>query len=307
MPAPSSARLGTTGRVRLRLNGAVQGVGMRPFVHRLAAENGLAGFVRNGADGVTIEVEGNGIADFIARLTAETPPLARIDTLTIETLTPAGEDSFAIRTSTFGRAATRVVPDATTCPDCLTELFDPGSRFFGYPFVNCTQCGPRFTITSRLPYDRGHTAMAGFEMCVACAADYADPPNRRFHAEPIACPACGPRLSHSIAAIAETLVAGRIVALKGIGGFHLLCDARNEATVAELRRRKSREAKPFAVMLANAASLAAVARPTDAEIALAASAASPVVLMQAVPASPTSSSPTTGPSSSAPTTAWHRS
>jgi hydrogenase maturation protein HypF len=283
MPAPSSANLGTTGRVRLRLNGAVQGVGMRPFVHRLAAENGLAGFVRNGADGVTIEVEGNGIADFIARLTAETPPLARIDTLTIETLTPAGEDSFAIRTSTFGRAATRVVPDATTCPDCLTELFDPGSRFFGYPFVNCTQCGPRFTITSRLPYDRGHTAMAGFEMCVACAADYADPPNRRFHAEPIACPACGPRLSHSIAAIAETLVAGRIVALKGIGGFHLLCDARNEATVAELRRRKSREAKPFAVMLANAASLAAVARPTDAEIALAASVARPVVLMQAVP------------------------
>ncbi len=279
---PFSARLDTTERVRVRLSGTVQGVGMRPFVHRLASENGLAGFVRNGADGVTIEVEGNRIADFIARLTAETPPLARIDALTIETLTPAGDAGFAIRASTFGRAATRVVADAATCPGCLAELFDPASRFFQYPFVNCTQCGPRYTITRRLPYDRGHTAMAGFAMCAACAADYADPLNRRFHAEPIACPSCGPCLSHPIAAIAAALRTGRIVALKGIGGFHLLCDARNEAVVAELRRRKSREAKPFAVMLANAASLAAVARPTDAEIALTASVARPVVLMQAV-------------------------
>ena len=276
-------RRDTTERVRVRLCGAVQGVGMRPFVYRIAAEAGLAGFVRNGADGVTIEVEGTRIADFIARLKAETPPLARIDTLTIEPLSLAGDGDFAIRTSTSGRAATRVVADAATCPGCLAELFDPASRFFGYPFVNCTQCGPRYTITRRLPYDRAYTAMAGFAMCAACAADYADPRNRRFHAEPIACPACGPQLSHAIPVIAATLRAGRIVALKGIGGFHLLCDARNEAVVAELRRRKSREAKPFAIMLANAASLAAVARPADAEIALAASVARPVVLVPAVP------------------------
>jgi len=281
---PSGARLGsTTERVRVRLSGAVQGVGMRPFVHRLAAEIGLAGFVRNGADGVTIEVEGDRVGDFIARLSAEAPPLARIDALAIEPLAPSGDAGFAIRTSIGGRTVTRVVPDAATCPKCLTELFDPDSRFFGYPFINCTHCGPRYTITRGLPYDRGQTSMARFPMCAACAADYADPLNRRFHAEPIACPVCGPRLSHAIATIAAALRAGRIVALKGIGGFHLLCDARNEAAVATLRRRKSREAKPFAVMLANAASLAAVARVTRAETVLAASLARPVVLMRALP------------------------
>src|SRR5271166_5526523 len=281
---PSGARLdSTTERVRVRLNGAVQGVGMRPFVHRLAVEIGLAGFVRNGADGVTIEVEGDRIGDFVARLSAEAPPLARIDALAVEMLAPSGDAGFAIRTSIGGRTATRVVPDAATCPECLTELFDPDSRFFGYPFINCTHCGPRYTITRGLPYDRGQTSMTRFAMCAACAADYADPRNRRFHAEPIACPTCGPRLSHAIATIAGALRAGRIVALKGIGGFHLLCDARNEAAVAALRRRKSREAKPFAVMLANAASVAVIARATEAEVALAAGTPRPIVLMQAVP------------------------
>ncbi|HKM61046.1 MAG TPA: carbamoyltransferase HypF, partial [Acidisphaera sp.] len=283
MIRPPGASPGTAERVRVRLSGAVQGVGMRPFVHRLAAETGLAGFVRNGADGVTIEVEGSRIADFISRLSAETPPLARIDALAIETLAPTGDAGFSIGASTGGRAATRVVPDAATCPDCLAELFDPASRFFGYPFTNCTQCGPRYTITRRLPYDRGRTAMAGFTMCAACAADYADPLNRRFHAEPIACPSCGPRLSHAIRAIAAALRDGRIVALKGIGGFHLLCDARNEAAVAALRRRKSREAKPFAVMVANAASLGTAAQATAAETALASGMARPIVLMRAVP------------------------
>ena len=219
MTRPPGASPGTPRRVRLRLSGAVQGVGMRPFVHRLAAETGLAGFVRNGTDGVTIEVEGSRIADFISRLSTETPPLARIDALAIETLAPAGDAGFSIGASTGGRAATRVVPDAATCPDCLAELFDPASRFFGYPFTNCTQCGPRHTITRRLPYDRGRTAMAGFTMCSACAADYADPRNRRFHAEPIACPSCGPRLSHAISAIAALLRDGRIVALKGTAVF----------------------------------------------------------------------------------------
>jgi hydrogenase maturation protein HypF len=280
---PPVASLGPTERIRVRLSGAVQGVGMRPFVHRVASECGLAGFVRNGPDGVTIEVEGRRVADFVARLSAEAPPLARIDTLAVEPLELAGDAGFAIRASSQGRTATRIVPDAATCPACLAELFDPASRFFGYPFVNCTHCGPRYTITRRLPYDRPQTSMRDFPMCAACAADYADPANRRFHAEPIACPACGPRLSHAIADIAAALRAGRIVALKGIGGFHLLSDARNEAAVAALRRRKSREAKPFAVMVANAASLAAVARATDAEIALAASVARPIVLMQARP------------------------
>jgi hydrogenase maturation protein HypF len=282
-PDPQDASLPMSGRLRVRLSGAVQGVGMRPFVHRLAVESGLAGFVRNGADGVTIEVEGSRIADFVARLSAETPPLARIDALTLEPIAPAGDAVFVIGASTGGRPATRVVADAATCPDCLTDLFDPGSRFFGYPFVNCTQCGPRLTITNSLPYDRPRTAMAGFTMCAACVADYADPRNRRFHAEPIACPCCGPRLSQSLAAIAGALRQGQIVALKGIGGFHLICDARNEVTVAALRRRKSREAKPFAVMVANTASLAVVARATSPETVLAASIARPIVLMQAIP------------------------
>jgi hydrogenase maturation protein HypF len=181
-------------RIRVRLSGALQGVGMRPFVHRLAQDCGLSGFVRNGADGVTIEVEGRRIAEFLARLSAEAPPLATIDALGIDTLPPSGETGFTIRESTGGSAATRIVPDAATCPACLENLFNPRSRFFGYPFVNCTHCGPRYTITSRLPYDRANTSMAGFTLCPACAADYVDPANRRFHAEPIACPACGPRL-----------------------------------------------------------------------------------------------------------------
>jgi hydrogenase maturation protein HypF len=270
-------------RVRVRLGGAVQGVGMRPFVHRLATECSLAGFVRNGPDGVTIEVEGHGIDGFLARLSAETPTLASIDTIGIEPLPPNGVDGFAISDSTQGQSATRAVADAATCPDCLAELFDPTSRFFGYPFINCTQCGPRHTITGRLPYDRTNTAMAGFAMCPACAIDYADPTNRRFHAEPIACPACGPQLSHGVAEIAAVIGDGGIVALKGIGGFHLMCDARNPAAVATLRLRKSREAKPFAIMVADATAMAAVANPGAAEIALASTVARPIVLMAARP------------------------
>src|SRR3954452_6913814 len=186
--------MGAAERIRVRLTGAVQGVGMRPFVHRLAQDCGLSGFARNGADGVTIEVEGPRIADFLARLSAEAPPLATIDALGIDTLVPSGETGFTIRESTGGPAATHIVADAATCPACLDDLFNPRSRFFGYPFVNCTHCGPRYTITRRLPYDRVNTSMAGFAMCPGCAADYAAPANRRFHAEPIACPACGPRL-----------------------------------------------------------------------------------------------------------------
>ncbi|TPQ52966.1 carbamoyltransferase HypF [Prosthecomicrobium hirschii] len=281
--APATPAAPMAERIRVRLSGAVQGVGMRPFVHRLAADCGLAGFVLNGPDGVTIEVEGAGIATFLARLQAERPPLARIEGLAIEPIPAERAAGFAILASRGGPTATRIVPDAATCPACLDELFDPASRFHRYPFVNCTHCGPRWTISRRLPYDRAETSMAGFPLCAACAADYADPSNRRFHAEPVACPACGPRLTHPVAEIAAALRAGGIVALKGIGGFHLLCDATDEAAVATLRQRKGRDAKPFAVMVANAASVGLVAAPTAAEADLAATPGRPIVLMRARP------------------------
>ena len=268
-------------RLRLKLNGAVQGVGMRPFIHRLASDCRLAGFVHNGADGVTVEIEGGRTAEFLARLKTEAPPLARIDTLAVEEVPPLGGTGFAIRDSEGGRTVTRIVPDAATCEACLDELFDPESRYFAYPFVNCTHCGPRYTITRRLPYDRRQTSMAEFPMCPDCAAAYGDVADRRFHAEPVACPVCGPRLSHPIADIAATIGAGGIVALKGIGGFHLVCDARNETAVNALRRRKAREHKPFAVMVANRASVAAVAQASAAELDLVAAVARPIVLMAA--------------------------
>lgn len=279
MPAPEALLPPGAGRIRVRLRGAVQGVGMRPFVHRLATELELAGSVRNGADGVTIEAEGERLAAFLHRLAAEAPPLAHIDAIEVACEPPRGASGFVIGPSTAGAVATRIVADAATCAACRAELRDPASRFFGYPFTNCTACGPRYTITRRLPYDRPATAMAGFAMCPACARDYRDPASRRFHAEPIACPDCGPRLSHAVPAIADALAAGRIVALKGIGGFHLLCDARHAAAVAELRRRKGRDAKPFAVLVADDAALDVAAAPTGAERALAATIARPIVLM----------------------------
>ncbi|MBK5960060.1 carbamoyltransferase HypF [Rhodoplanes elegans] len=266
-------------RERIRVRGVVQGVGMRPFVFGLAERLGLAGEVRNDAEGVLIEAEGTSLDAFVAALREEAPPLARIAAVERMPLTPTGAAGFVIGASVAGRAATLVPADAATCGDCLDELFDPASRFHLYPFLNCTQCGPRYTITRRLPYDRPNTAMAGFPMCPACAAAYENPRDRRFHAEPVACPDCGPRLSHAIAEIATALQAGQIVALKGIGGFHLMCDATDEAAVAELRRRKRRDAKPFAVMVANAASLDLFAVPTAAHVALATRPARPIVLM----------------------------
>ncbi len=184
-----------------------------------------------------------------------------------------------IETTQGGKAQTRIPADAATCENCLDDLYDAKSRFHLYPFVNCTHCGPRYTLTRALPYDRAQTSMARFPMCEDCGRDYADPSNRRFHAEPIACPKCGPRLSHAPTQIVAALRAGKIVALKGIGGFHLLCDARDGATVAELRRRKDREAKPFAVMLANEASVALFAKPIEAELKLLRTPAHPIVLI----------------------------
>jgi hydrogenase maturation protein HypF len=269
------------GRLRLRIRGAVQGVGFRPFVHGLAERHGLSGFVLNDPDGVLAEVEGTALDSFLAEL-HKPPPRARIDQLDVTSVPRDGQPGFAIRDSIgAGTGRARAVPDTAPCRACTDDLFDPASRFHLYPFVTCTQCGPRFTITHRLPFDRANTSMAGFPLCPACAADYADPSSRRFHAETIACAACGPRLSHPIADIAASLLRGEIVALKGLGGFHLLCDASNDAAVATLRRHKRRPAKPFAVMVANAASAVLFASPNEAEHSLLEHASRPIVLLRA--------------------------
>ena len=267
-------------RLRLLVRGAVQGVGFRPFAYGLARRLALGGFVRNGPDGVLIEIEGAQAEDFAGLLRAEAPPLARIEAIERQDLSPKGDRVFTIGATTSGPVRTRIPADTATCDECLDDLFDPSSRFHLYPLVNCTHCGPRFSLTRALPYDRAQTSMAAFPMCARCAADYADPANRRFHAEPIACPDCGPQLSHAIDDIVAALREGKIVAVKGIGGYHLMCDARNDETVARLRARKQRDGKPFAVMVANAASVEAVARPTDLELRAAQSPAHPIVLMQ---------------------------
>jgi hydrogenase maturation protein HypF len=278
--APPHASGETAPRLRLRVRGGVQGVGFRPFAHGLARRYGLNGFIRNDPDGVLLEIEGAGVDRFISALRDEAPPLSRIASIEVEPMPATGEAAgFAILDSAPGPTRTSIVPDAAVCATCLDELFDPSSRFHLYPFISCTHCGPRFTISRLLPYDRARTSMAGFPLCPACAADYHTPGGRRFHAETIACAACGPRLTHAPAAIVAALGSGAIVALKGIGGYHLLCDADNESAVAGLRRRKARDAKPFAVMAANPASLARFAAPTQAELDLLARRESPIVLV----------------------------
>jgi len=248
-------------RVRARVEGTVQGVGFRPYVHGLARELGLAGFVLNDAHGVLVEVEGEAVGRFLERLPAEAPPLAQVERVRAEAIAATGEPGFAIRESPAGgRPATAIAPDTATCDDCLRELFDPADRRFRYPFVNCTNCGPRFTIVRGIPYDRPLTTMAAFTMCAACRAEYDDPSDRRFHAQPNACPQCGPHArlvpdapGDPIAAAARALAGGAIVAVKGIGGFHLACRAADERAVATLRARKHREDRPFALLVRDAA------------------------------------------------------
>ena len=234
------------------MRGTVQGVGFRPYVYRLAGELGLAGWVLNDAHGVLLEVEGDGaeVDAFIARLGAEAPPLAVVEGVEVSAVAPLGDDrGFAIRESPRGDAADApVTADSATCEECLHELFDPADRRYRYPFINCTNCGPRFTIVRGIPYDRPYTTMAGFVMCAECQSEYDDPSNRRFHAQPNACPACGPSLSVPVETAARALREGAIVAVKGIGGFHLACRADDEDAVARLRARKHREDKPFALM-----------------------------------------------------------
>jgi hydrogenase maturation protein HypF len=240
-------------RVRVRVEGVVQGVGFRPFVHRLAGELGLAGFVRNDVRGAVIEAEGEpaAIEALLGRLGSEAPPLARVEVVATEVVPARGEPGFAIAESTAaGAPDAQVSPDTATCAACLRELFDPADRRYRYPFINCTDCGPRFTIVRGVPYDRPLTTMAGFTMCDDCQAEYDDPSNRRFHAQPNACPVCGPHLrgSDPFNRAVAVLQSGGIAAVKGIGGFHLACLAGDERAVAELRARKHREEKPFALM-----------------------------------------------------------
>ncbi len=251
-------------RKRFVLRGVVQGVGFRPFVYRLAQRYQLHGFVSNTTDCVWIEVQGraDAIAAFAADLTTQYPPLARIAAITSEPCPLGHETDFRIQTSSFSATVGSSVPaDIATCAECLRELFDPADRRYRYPFINCTNCGPRFTIIRGLPYDRPSTTMAAFAMCPPCACEYHDPAHRRFHAQPIACPVCGPHVwlevdrdtiatrDAAIQQAVQLLDAGRILAVKGIGGFHLACDATNSRAVQTLRERKGRGEKPFAVMV----------------------------------------------------------
>ncbi len=278
---------------RIAIRGAVQGVGFRPWVFRLAREESLAGRVRNDAAGVTIEAFGTRAAldAFIGRLRAEAPAAAAIRALECEALAPQPVRGFTIEPSRADSVARQVSipPDLATCAACLAEVLDPRDRRHGYAFTNCTDCGPRFTIALDAPYDRARTTMAGFRMCPQCEREYGSPSDRRFHAQPNACPTCGPRLSllscagaddaaDPLAAVARRLVEGGIAAVKSLGGFHLAVDATSPAAVARLRLRKRREQKPFAVMARDLAQAETLARLDDAERALLVSAARPIVL-----------------------------
>ena len=289
-------------RRRLLVRGVVQGVGFRPHVAGLADLLGLAGTCRNDATGVVIEVEGPAgrVTDFAALLEAKAPPMARIVSVATEELTPTSEPGFTISTSTQGVGQRSMVPpDTATCEDCLRELGDPRDRRHRHPFVTCTNCGPRFTITLDLPYDRPVTTMAGFPLCAACSAEYADPHDRRFHAQPIACHDCGPTLrvlapdgtelasgsEDSLRAAVAALHGGEIVAVKGLGGYHLACDASSCTATAVLRERKHRPDQPFALMVAD---LAAADRLVEvgAAAGLLTSAARPIVILPARPGAP---------------------
>ncbi|MGW5112691.1 carbamoyltransferase HypF [Nocardia sp. NPDC004123] len=277
------------GRRRVVVRGVVQGVGFRPFVYTTAAELSLAGSVSNDSCGVIIEIEGAtaDLAEFVRRVRSDAPPLAVVESVECLEIPVRGGTGFHIAaTSRDGTGRTLASPDVAICAECVADLCDPGNRRYRHPFVNCTNCGPRFTIIASLPYDRDRTSMAGFPMCARCAGEYADPVDRRFHAQPIACPDCGPRLSYTgpgagdpVAAARELLRGGGILAVKGIGGYHLACDAGNETAVAELRRRKRRGDKPFAVMTADLDTARRIAEIDETAARLLTGPARPIVLL----------------------------
>ncbi len=280
----------TTVRTRADITGVVQGVGFRPAVARIADARGVTGFVYNDAGSVHCEFEGAAVDvdGAVADIRRAPPPMARIDRIVLTVLAPTGAGEFRIIDSTpAGRGRTLVPPDIASCADCLREMRDPADRRYRHPFITCTNCGPRYTVITGLPYDRPATTMATFAMCERCAAEYRDPRDRRFHAQTIACPDCGPVLQWSgpgtdadpIGAAAAAIESGRIVAVKGIGGYHLACRADATAAVAELRRRKSRPAKPFAVMTPDLEAARGIADISDASALLLTSAAAPIVLV----------------------------
>jgi len=293
-------------RLRVQIRGAVQGVGFRPFVYRLASDLSLCGWVINSSSGVVVEVEGGSgaLEQFLLRVARDSPPRAIVQGLEAAYLDPVGFVGFEIRESAGGDKTTLVLPDIATCPECLAELFDHANRRHRYPFTNCTNCGPRFSIIEALPYDRPTTTMAGFEMCEACRGEYEDPRDRRFHAQPNACPDCGPQLelwrgcvrentdeivtrsherSHdALLAAAHLIRCGQILAVKGVGGFHLLVDARNETAVSRLRERKHREEKPFALMFPSLANVREVCDLTPLEERLLCSPEAPIVLLRKI-------------------------
>lgn len=288
-------------RLKIVIHGAVQGVGFRPFVYRLATELKLTGWVLNSAQGVFIEAEGpkEQLEEFLRRLERDKPPRAFIQSLEASWLDPIGYMEFSIRHSDeSGQKIAFILPDIATCPDCLREIFDPRDRRYRYPFTNCTNCGPRFSIIEALPYDRPNTTMKIFKMCPDCQAEYEDPTNRRFHAQPNACPQCGPHLElwdrrgtvlaqrdEALRQAAKAIRDGQIVAVKGLGGFHLICDARNDEAVQELRRRKHREEKPFALMYPSLELIKAHCEVSELEERLLLSPEAPIVLVrQASPA-----------------------
>lgn len=285
-------------RLSLAIHGAVQGVGFRPFIYRLASELCLSGWVRNDSEGVFIEVEGTAecLEEFRERVQKDRPPQAFIQSLEAKSLDPAGYTDFLILPSSSGRKTALILPDIATCPDCLGEIRDVDDRRYRYPFTNCTHCGPRFSIIESLPYDRIHTTMRRFEMCPRCREEYEDPSDRRFHAQPNACPECGPQLEfldaagHRLAgrndaldAAAAAIREGEIVALKGLGGFQLLVDARNDDAVERLRSRKQREEKPLALMAPNLAFIEETCLLNAAERRLLTSPAAPIVLLERNP------------------------
>ncbi len=278
------------------VEGMVQGVGFRPFVHGLANALELRGSVRNAPAGVLVDVEGetDAIDRFLQRLTTDSPPLAAIHDVDVRGAPLAAQRGFTVAASATGGArATHIPPDIASCDACVAELFDPADRRHRYPFITCAHCGPRFTIVTDLPYDRPRTTMASFPMCDACRAEYENPRDRRFHAQAIACWGCGPSLSLTVAGSRETsatgevamseavtaLRRGRIVAVKGLGGYHLACNASSSAAVARLRSRKHREAKPFAIMVRDLAAARTLCAVSDAEAALLQSPARPIVLL----------------------------
>lgn len=287
---------GTMKRLRVEISGIVQGVGFRPFVFTLAERFGITGYVTNTSCGVVIEAEGVQVDAFCAALCSEAPPLAQIFSLKVVEVPLRGDSAFYIQESRDEGSFTHISPDVAVCADCLREMRDPADRRYRYPFINCTNCGPRFTITKRVPYDRPNTTMASFPLCELCSAEYHDPRNRRFHAQPNACPVCGPQVVFEatgpfrsvskpdpIEAVREVIGAGGIVAVKGLGGFHLCCDATNPSAVEELRKRKRRRNKPFALMTAELDAIHSHCIVSDEEAALLTDRRRPIVLLRKRP------------------------